>query len=272
MKAKDGYTKDFASQDVAWSNDYIIANKLNGKPITESGPLRLVGDGVAKDGALGGHSVGSVAEIELTAFEEATPVPSLRIVKYAEDGVTVLAEKTVDYRWMEENLEVIGDGKTVYKFEGVTNNPDDVWDAAETYPGGFKITNAVKGTRVRDLAELVGGMGAGTEIVMGQRRLRNQATLFLYLYRSISTRTPGDAILAWYADGKYVPDYDEGMRLFFTPGGDNVYGQWDMHDPAGKLLALLLWWRRPVSFLQPAWLQNGSPKFEYTPFLMGIGR
>jgi len=68
VKAKDGYTKDFASQDVAWSNDYIIANKLNGKPITESGPLRLVGDGVAKDGALGGHSVGSVAEIELTAF------------------------------------------------------------------------------------------------------------------------------------------------------------------------------------------------------------
>ncbi len=108
VKAKDGYTKDFASQDVAWSNDYIIANKLNGKPITESGPLRLVGDGVAKDGALGGHSVGSVAEIELTAFEEATPVPSLRIVKYAEDGATVLAEKTVDYRWMEDNLEVIG--------------------------------------------------------------------------------------------------------------------------------------------------------------------
>ncbi len=28
----DGYTKDFASQDVAWSNDFIIANQLNGKP------------------------------------------------------------------------------------------------------------------------------------------------------------------------------------------------------------------------------------------------
>ena len=67
---------------------------------------------------------------------------------------------------MEENLDVIGDGKTVYKFEGITNKPDDVWDAAEKYPGGFKIANAVKGTRVRDLAELVGGMGAGTEIVL----------------------------------------------------------------------------------------------------------
>ena len=71
----------------------------------------------------------------------------------------------MDYLWMEKELEVIGDGKTVYRYEGITNNPDDIWDADETYPGGFKIENAVKGTRVRDLCELVGGMGAGTEIV-----------------------------------------------------------------------------------------------------------
>jgi hypothetical protein len=39
----------------------------------------------------------------------------------------------------------------------------------------------------------------------------------------------GDAILAWWADGEYVPDYEDGMRLFFTPE-DTVYGQWDMHE------------------------------------------
>ena len=27
-----------------------------------------------------------------------------------------------------------------------------------------------------------------------------------------------------------MPHYRDGMRLFFTPGGDNVYGQWDMHE------------------------------------------
>jgi len=59
---------------------------------------------------------------------------------------------------------VIGDGSTVYKFESITNDPGDVWDAAETYPGGFRIENAVKGTRLRDLCDLVGSMGAGTEI------------------------------------------------------------------------------------------------------------
>jgi DMSO/TMAO reductase YedYZ molybdopterin-dependent catalytic subunit len=231
VKAADGYTKDFASQDVAWSNDYIIANECNGKPLTDAWPLRLVGDGVAVDGKLGGRSVGNVVEIALTSFETAQQVPELRIVKYGEDGKTIIAEKTVDYKWMEANLEVIGDGKTVYKFEGITNDPNDVWDPAETYPGGFKIANAVKGTRIRDLCELVGGMGAGTETVLVAKDGYETRLPYSSIYTDPSVQErQGDAILAWWADGKYVPDYVDGMRLFFTPGGDNVYGQWDMHE------------------------------------------
>ncbi len=233
VKAGDGYTKDFASTDVAKSNDYIIAHKCNGKPLTDkSWPLRLVGAGVAKaDGTLSGTSVGSIAEIELTSFETAQDIPEVRIVKYDEDGVTILKEITVDYLWMEKELEVIGDGKTVYRYEGITNNPDDIWDADETYPGGFKIENAVKGTRVRDLCELVGGMGAGTEIVFVAKDGFETRLPYSSIYTDPSVHArQGDAILAWWADGEYVPHYRDGMRLFFTPGGDNVYGQWDMHE------------------------------------------
>ncbi|MGI6575593.1 MAG: S-layer homology domain-containing protein [bacterium] len=231
VKAADGYTKDFASQDVAWSNDYIIANQCNGKPLTSAWPLRLVGDGVAKDGSLGGTSVGNVVEIALTSFAANQPVPEIRIIKYSEDGTTIVAERTVDYKWMEKNLEVIGDGKTVYKFEGITNDPNDVWDAAETYPGGFKVANAVKGTRIRDLCELVGGMGAGTEIVLVAKDGFETRLPYASIYTDPSIQErQGDAILAWWADGKYVPEYADGMRLFFTPGGDHVYGQWDMHE------------------------------------------
>jgi DMSO/TMAO reductase YedYZ molybdopterin-dependent catalytic subunit len=231
VKAEDGYTKDFSSDDIAFSDDYIIANQLNGKAVTESAPLRLVGAGVATDGVLGGHSVGNVAAIELTAFGVLEAVPEVRIVKYGEDGVTVIAEETVDYLWMEENLDVIGDGETVYRYEGITNNPDDIWGDTETYPGGYKIANAVKGTRVRDLVELVGGMGAGTEIVLvavdgWETRLPYSS---IYTDPAVQERQ-GDAILAWWADGQYVPDYSDGIRLFFTPGGDHVYSQRDMRD------------------------------------------
>ncbi|MDD4237287.1 MAG: NosD domain-containing protein [Desulfotomaculaceae bacterium] len=233
VKAGDGYTKDFASAEVAWSDDYIIANKINGALLTESGPLRLVGAGVASaEGALSGKSVGNIKEIELTSFETSQAIPGVHIIKYAEDGVTIIDEITVDYQWMENEsgLDVIGDGTTVYRYEGITNDPDDVWDADETYPGGYKIENAVKGTRIKDLCELVGGMGAGTEIVLVAEDEYETRLPYSSIYTDPSVQArQGDAILAWWADGKYVPDYKDGMRLFFTPD-DHIYGQWDMHE------------------------------------------
>ncbi len=232
VKAGDGYTKEFSSKDVANSSDYIVANGLNGKALTDSWPLRLVGPGVAKaDGALSGASVGNIVEIELIEFQKALPVPELRLVKYAADQTTIVQEKTVDYRWMEKNLSVLGDGVTKYRYEGITNNPDDVWDQAEGYPGGFKIENAVKGTRLRDLCDLVGGMGSGTEIVFLAKDGYETRLPYPSIYPDPAVQSrQGDAILAWWSDGKYVPDYADGMRLFFTPGGDYVYGQWDMHE------------------------------------------
>jgi DMSO/TMAO reductase YedYZ molybdopterin-dependent catalytic subunit len=232
VRADDGYTKDFASADVAGSDDYIVANQFNGAPLTDSWPLRLVGAGVTRtDGTLGGTSVGSIAEIELTDFGTVEPLPEVHIIKYDTDRVSILDETTVDYLWMEDNLSVIGDGTTVYKFEGITMNPDDLWDEAETYPGGFKIENAVKGTRLRDLCDLVGGMGADTEITL----IASDGYETILPYSSVYTDSTvqarqGDAILAWWADGEYMPDYADGMRLFFAPDGDHVYGQWDMHE------------------------------------------
>ncbi|MDD5511049.1 MAG: hypothetical protein PHI12_09600 [Dehalococcoidales bacterium] len=232
VKAGDGYTKDFDSADVAWSSNYIIANQFNGAPLTDSWPLRLVGAGVTRaDGSLSGASVGNVVEIELTDFQTALPVPELHIIKYDTDRISVLEEMTVDYLWMQENLEVIGDGETVYRFEGITLDPDDIWDSAETYPGGYKIENAVKGTRLKDLCDLVGGMGAGTEIVLVASDGYETTLPYSSIYTDAAVQTrQGDAILAWWGDGEYVPYYADGMRLFFTPGGDNVYGQWDMHE------------------------------------------
>lgn len=233
VKAGDGYSVDFESADISKNSNYIIANKCNGQPLTNSGPLRLVGTGVAKtDGTLSGKSVGNIVEIELTSFATGGggTIPELHIVKYAEDGTTILAEETLDYVEMQSRFDVIGDGTTVYKYEGITNNAADIWDADQTYPGGFKIANAVKGTRIKDLVELVGGMGTGTDIVFKAKDGWETTLPYSSIYTDPSVQArQGDAILAWYADGKYVPDYADGMRLFFTPE-DHVYGQWDMHE------------------------------------------
>ncbi|HON41032.1 MAG TPA: argininosuccinate synthase, partial [Methanoculleus sp.] len=57
----------------------------------------------------------------------AAPTTELRIVKIGADGVTVLNETTVDYRWMEENLPVLGDGVTHYYHQGPVFEGDK-WD------------------------------------------------------------------------------------------------------------------------------------------------
>ena len=231
VKAGDGYAKEFTSQQIGKTNEFIVANTYNGGPIPNDGshppyPLRLVGSG-----ATGGNSVGNVVEILLTDFQTPVEVPKLHIIKYGSDGTTVINETTIDYYYMESNLPVIGDGTTAYKFEGLTLNSSNLWDPEETYPGGFKVSNVVKGTRVHDLAELVGGMGSGTTITL----IANDGFETTLPYSSIYTNPAvqarqGDAIVAWWGDGQYVPQYSDGMRLFFTPDGDHVYGQWDMHE------------------------------------------
>ncbi len=232
VKADDGYAKDFTSGDVAWSNDYIVATMKDGAPLPDGKwPLQLVGGALTRaDGTLGGTSVSRIAEIALTGFGVPTEIPKVHIVKYGADGTTIVDEETIDYTQMQQQFAVIGDGTTQYRYQGVTMDPEDIWGASDETKGGFKISNAVKGTRVSDLVSLVGGMGEGTDIVF----VASDGFKTTLPYTSIHT-TPdiqerqGDAVLAWYADGKYVPGYADGMRLFFMPE-DTIYGQWDMHE------------------------------------------
>lgn len=88
---------------------------------------------------------------------------AVRLAKYAADGTTVLAERTVDYRWMEANLEVYGDGKTHYYHQGPVFEGDP-WDPDETT--NLKDKGAVTGTAVKDLCDLVGGMAEGDEVLL----------------------------------------------------------------------------------------------------------
>jgi hypothetical protein len=61
VMASDGYSKTFASADVAYNDNMIVANKLNGEDLPEDRyPLRLVGPDLT-----GGQKVGMISEIQL---------------------------------------------------------------------------------------------------------------------------------------------------------------------------------------------------------------
>ena len=153
------------------------------------------------------------------------------MVKYASDGTTVLNERTVTYGWMEANLPVQGDGVAYYYHQGPVFGEkfeNDPWDVNETTNIESRDFGAVKGTDVRDLCELVGGMSPGEKIMIrasdGFRKYFGYANVYEPLSRQ------GPMVLTWWrADDGYVPDYSTGMRLVFF-ADDHVFGHWDMHE------------------------------------------
>ncbi len=187
----------------------------------------------------------TVSTLGFSVHKAEAATTSITIKKVASDGTTVMAQKTVDYRWLMNNLPVMGDGIVHYYHQGPVfiDDPNEAaeqalrWNPAEDTNIESKDMGAVKGTNVRDLCELVGGMAAGDTI----RIKAKDGLAKTFAYKNIYRYSPseGPIILCWYQDGKY-PDsgYSEGMRLVWfadtstNRGGLHVFGNWDWHQAA----------------------------------------
>jgi hypothetical protein len=172
----------------------------------------------------------------------ANPTTAVHVVKYAPDGTTVLNETTVDYHWMEANLPVQGDGKTHYYHQGpvFVEDKEQQWDVNETT--NFKDRGAVKGTDVKDLCNLAGGMEPGDAVMIKAP----DGYHIEFGYENVYTPQPrqGPIVVCWYNGEEtsvgerqgvgYPPDYYTGMRLVFfadastNPEGKHVFGNNDM--------------------------------------------
>jgi Protein of unknown function (DUF3344)/PEGA domain len=163
----------------------------------------------------------------------------LHIVKYANDRTTILSEKTLTYHEMESSLPVQGDGSTHYFLQGpVFVDPADLrWNPAEDTNVQEKDMGAVKGTDVRDLCNLVGGMSPGDILTFKA----SDGLTKDFAYKNVYSPPPrqGPMVIAWYQDGHY-PDtgYDDGMRLLFfaddsvNPWKIHALGNFDWHESA----------------------------------------
>lgn len=175
----------------------------------------------------------------------------LCIVKYAQDETTVLDEVILDYQWMMDNLPIYGDGETHYYlqgpiFEGAwseehSDEPYDPWNPQEDVNVLKKDLGAVRGSNLRDLCDLVGGMSSGDDVIVKAA----DGFYKTFPYANVYEPSPrqGIIIVAWYSldayengeMGGYVSDdYYDGMRLAFladdstNPWGKHVFGIEDM--------------------------------------------
>jgi hypothetical protein len=174
----------------------------------------------------------------------AGPTTGLRLIRFGADGSSVLAERTVDYRWLESNLPVLGDGVTHYYHQGpvFVDSKTGQWDPNETT--NFKDRGSVKGTDLKDLCNLIGGMDAGDAVMVHAADGYHVEFGYPNVYTPASRQGP--MAICWY-NGEdaptgerqgtgFPPDYFVGMRLVFfadTSGnteGKHVFGNWDMHE------------------------------------------
>ncbi len=170
---------------------------------------------------------------------------SLHVAKYDGDGSTVLNETDVTYVWMGENLPVRGDGVTRYYLQGPVflDDPDSGkeemlrWNPEEDRNIIEKDLGAVKGTYVRELCDLVGGMQQDDVLVV--KAVDGFSREFSYRNVYEPPDRQGPMVISWWsADEGYVPNYVHGMRLVFladnstNPWRIHALGVWDWHESA----------------------------------------
>jgi len=170
---------------------------------------------------------------------------SITITKYANDGTTVVSQTTISYQTMQSTLPVQGDGTTHYFMQGPSFDPNNLWDPSETV--NIKDKGAVKGTNVKDLCTLVGGMSSSDDVQI--KAADGWSLTFYYANVYTPTARQGPLVVCWYTkasfdsqtgityypNGAYVPDFSEGMQLVFLAQTTNtalqhVFGNQDMHD------------------------------------------
>ena len=177
----------------------------------------------------------------MSTSASAEPTSEVTISVIDENGDQI-SEKNVDYEWMEKNLPVYGDGSTHYYHQGpvFSDDKETRWDLNET--ANFKDRGAVKGTAVKDLCDIAGGMQSGDDLMISASDGYNVVFDFENVYEA--SERQGDIVLCWYngeeaAKGVrkgtgYPPDYYNGMRLIFfadnstNEEGVHVFGNTDM--------------------------------------------
>jgi hypothetical protein len=155
---------------------------------------------------------------------------SLTITKYAGDGSTIIDQVTISYQEMRDSLPVVGDGITHQWLQGPVFEGDK-WDPSETI--NIKDWGANKGTDIKDLCELVGGMSPGDTVQIKATDGLSRT----YDYPNVYTPDPrqGKMVICWWNNGTYVPDFADGMRLVFfaqttNSEGKYVFGNRDQHE------------------------------------------
>ena len=175
----------------------------------------------------------------MSVLADPAATTSITVTKYASDETTIISQTTITYQTMQSTLPMQGDGTTHYFMQGPSFDQNNLWDPSETV--NLKDKGAVKGTDVKDLCNLVGGMSSSNDVQI--KASDGFSKTFYYPNVYAPTTEQGKMVVCWYTmasengypSGAYVPTFLEGMQLVLLPqatnaAGQHVFGNQAMHD------------------------------------------
>jgi hypothetical protein len=163
----------------------------------------------------------------------AVATTSIHIVKY-NTAMEIIGEATVSIAAMQA-MAVQGDGATHYYTQGPTFDSADMWDPNETFDldhGGdsLKDKGALRGTALKDLCELVGGMAESDQVTVMATDGYNDTFDYANAYNDPSdpedptatlaelSARQGQIVITWEKDGAVSGSgWTDGMMLAFFP-------------------------------------------------------
>ena len=149
----------------------------------------------------------------------------VNVTKYCDNNYSAVEEaKTLTLAQLQGLSAVYSNGPVCMQ-GGIFNNTTDVWMYTS---GSMACFGEQNGTYVRNITDNVSGMNPGDELrVVASDGYK---TYFNYTNVYAPNSSQGEMILSWQNETHTVPDYADGIRLFFYTPSDLNFTNADMRD------------------------------------------
>ncbi len=149
----------------------------------------------------------------------------VNVTKYCDNNYSAVEEaKTLTLAQLQGLSAVYSNGPVCMQ-GGIFNNTTDVWMYTS---GSMACFGEQNGTYVRNITDNVSGMNPGDELrVVASDGYK---TYFNYTNVYAPNSSQGEMILSWQNETHTVPDYADGIRLFFYTPSDLNFTNQDMKE------------------------------------------
>jgi hypothetical protein len=166
-----------------------------------------------------------IALVFLAAPAMAAATEGVTVTKYCDNNYSTAEEAKILTLAQLQDLSSVYSNGLLYMQGGTFDNTTDVWIYTS---GSMACFGEQNGTYVRNITDEAGGMNPGDELWVVASDGYKMHFNYTNVYAPNSSQ--GEMIFSWQNETHTVPDYADGIRLFFYTPSDLNFTNADMRD------------------------------------------